>query len=104
MSDINNKTEENIAFLYSDPRFDGEFRCDLHPKLDKATKTICVDSTFKNKKRSVILIKNLWFVSSMISPINLVVKKYEQIRSVIFIIFKCIIKKYQIERNQLIRI
>lgn len=38
---------KNILDVYYDPRLDGEFRCDLHPKLDKKTKIICIDSTFK---------------------------------------------------------
>lgn len=44
-----------IAKVFSDPRLSGEFRCDLHPKVEG--NIIVVDSTFKKEKRSIIIFK-----------------------------------------------
>lgn len=50
------KQGDVILSVFSDPRMEGERRCDLHPKV--LTKEIVTfDTTYKNNKRSVVLAK-----------------------------------------------
>lgn len=53
------KMEYSILMeVFSDPRLTSEKRCDLHPKLiENGEEIILIDSTFKKKKRSIVLIK-----------------------------------------------
>jgi len=45
----------NIAKLYSPLRYNGEVRCDLHPRLSEDKKLICVDSPTFNGRNIVVL-------------------------------------------------
>lgn len=57
--DFKKKKCVDILKVYSDPRLDGEFRCDLHPKFDKINNIIFIDSTYNGKNREIILIKEV---------------------------------------------
>lgn len=46
-----------ICQVYSDPRMFEEKRCDLHPRLTPNDDIITIDSTFRDGKRSVILLR-----------------------------------------------
>ncbi len=49
---INNKKDE-LVDIFSDPRENGEFRCDLHPKYN-SNGSIVIDTTYKKSKRSIM--------------------------------------------------
>jgi hypothetical protein len=46
---------QNLASLYSPPRFRGETRCDLHPRWDREGKLICVDETTQGLRKLGVL-------------------------------------------------
>jgi hypothetical protein len=46
---------QNLASLYSPPRFRNETRCDLHPRWDREGKLICVDETTKGLRKLGVL-------------------------------------------------
>lgn len=46
-----------ICEIYADPRLFDEKRCDLHPRLTPDNRTITIDATFRDGKRSVLLFK-----------------------------------------------
>lgn len=52
-----NQAETPICQIYSDPRLFEEKRCDLHPRLTPNDEIITIDSTFRDGKRSVILLR-----------------------------------------------
>lgn len=56
---IYEKKRIDIVKLYSDPRLDGEYRCDLHPKYDDKNNIIFIDSTYAGKNRRIISIKEV---------------------------------------------
>jgi len=56
ISEIGNNYAE-LLNIYSDPRLYDEKRCDLHPRVTPDNRIVTVDSTFSEKKRSVILIR-----------------------------------------------
>lgn len=47
----------NICELFSHPMLEGEKRCDLHPKLDLKDNKIIVDTTYRKKSRSVMVVE-----------------------------------------------
>lgn len=47
-----------ICDIYADPRLFDEKRCDLHPRLTPDNRTIAIDTTFRDGKRSVLLFKH----------------------------------------------
>lgn len=54
-----------IVELFSDPRYYGERRCDLHPRISSSGRFITIDSTFQDGLRKTVLvetdkIKYLW--------------------------------------------
>lgn len=51
------KGDTPICQVYSDPRLFEEKRCDLHPRLTPDGDIITIDSTFRDGKRSVILLR-----------------------------------------------
>lgn len=46
-----------IATFYHDYRLRGEKRCDLHPSIAYDGKTLSVDTTYRYKKRSIVIFK-----------------------------------------------
>ena len=52
-----NQADAPICQIYSDPRLFEEKRCDLHPRLTPNDEIITIDSTFRDGKRSVILLR-----------------------------------------------
>jgi hypothetical protein len=46
-----------ICKIYSDPRRFEQTRCDLHPRLTPDGRTVTVDCTFRDGKRSVLLLR-----------------------------------------------
>ena len=57
-----NTNEEKVlklAELYHDYRLRGEKRCDLHPTIEKDGCFISIDTTFKGKRRSVVIFEKL---------------------------------------------
>ena len=46
-----------ICQLYADPRLFEEKRCDLHPRLTPDNEIVTIDSTFREGKRSVVLLR-----------------------------------------------
>ena len=55
--DIDNKDYLKLVDIYSNPNLNREKRCDLHPKYDLKSNSVLIDSTFKRKKRSVVVLK-----------------------------------------------
>ena len=55
-SKCSERTEE-IASFYHDYRLRGEYRCDLHPSVSHTEKYISVDSTYKGRRRSVVVLE-----------------------------------------------
>lgn len=51
------RADAPICQAYSDPRMFEEKRCDLHPRLTPNDATITIDSTFRDGKRSVIMLR-----------------------------------------------
>lgn len=49
---------EPVCDIYSDPRWFGEKRCDLHPRLTPDNGIFTIDSTFQSRKRSVLLFRH----------------------------------------------
>lgn len=49
----------NIMSIYHDYRLRGEKRCDLHPSVSKNANIISVDTTYKQKKRSILLFERV---------------------------------------------
>lgn len=45
-----------LAEFFSDPRLFGEKRCDLHPHFFNNIERIAVDSTFKKRKRNIVVL------------------------------------------------
>lgn len=56
-SDIDGKSYHPLCELYADPRLFDEKRCDLHPRLTPDNQMITVDSTCRDGKRSVVLLR-----------------------------------------------
>ncbi len=54
---LSNQADTPICQIYSDPRLFEEKRCDLHPRLTQNDEIITIDSTFRDGKRSVILLR-----------------------------------------------
>lgn len=55
--DLNKRKYNILLEIFSNPKLESERRCDLHPKFIQKDNLILVDSTFKGKKRSVILLE-----------------------------------------------
>lgn len=51
---ITSNRYNEIATMYSNPFLVGEKRCDLHPKYNKESNSILVDSTYSGRQRSII--------------------------------------------------
>ena len=54
---VNLETKESfeIATLYSPMRYQGQVRCDLHPRWDREGRYVAVDSTFSGRRSLVIV-------------------------------------------------
>jgi hypothetical protein len=48
--DILNNSKKNILKTYIPNKFDGEYKCDLHPRLSSNNKTICIDMVSKGRR------------------------------------------------------
>ncbi len=57
LSDREGSDGQTICSLYADPRLYDEKRCDLHPRVTPDDTIITIDSTFRDRKRSVVLLK-----------------------------------------------
>jgi hypothetical protein len=45
-----------VADFFMPPEYQGEWRCDLHPRSSRNGKYVAVDAPFENTGRQVILI------------------------------------------------
>lgn len=52
---INKKRETLIGRFYSPFSYDGQVRCDLHPRWDRTGSSIAIDSAFQGKRKLVIV-------------------------------------------------
>lgn len=50
---------EPVCEVYSDPRLFDEQRCDLHPRLSPDGRCVTIDATFREGKRSVLLLRHV---------------------------------------------
>ncbi len=50
LHNFNNQKSILINNYYSPPKYFGEIRCDLHPRVDFERRKICIDSTHSNKR------------------------------------------------------
>lgn len=57
LSDEAGEGHTPICKIYSDPRLFDEKRCDLHPRLTPDDEVVTIDSTFRDGKRSVVLLR-----------------------------------------------
>lgn len=57
LSDRDGATHSPLCQLYADPRLFEEKRCDLHPRLTPDNEIVTIDSTFRDGKRSVVLLR-----------------------------------------------
>ena len=57
ISDETGKSHMPICQIYADPRLFEEKRCDLHPRITPDNEIVTIDSTFRDGKRSVVLLR-----------------------------------------------
>lgn len=57
LSDRDGTEHTPICQLYADPRLFEEKRCDLHPRLTPDNAIVTIDSTFREGKRSVVVLR-----------------------------------------------
>lgn len=52
---LDSENTKNIASIYHDYRLRGEKRCDLHPSISSNNNLISIDTTYRHKKRSILI-------------------------------------------------
>ncbi len=59
--DIQHEKTFSLGKFYNPPKFNAEFRCDMHPRWSPDSKKICFDSVFDGKRKLAIFDLEEWF-------------------------------------------